>query len=460
MDEPARIALEAELHAILPHANALRILLLAEGAAWTLPRLTAAASDDVFDLFKSGMDAAQVLACATETLYSPYCEWANDEHGFRFVFVTDNLDPAFQAPEGARWIDRDELAALTLADEPLRPVIERYFEERTTEIYLVERPPWAFPGWSKRAKMWVEAQVEAQGWTLTGEIEQVRKWCITCVLKAPTSGGDLYFKAVPPTFAREVAVTRLLAELHPENVPSLVAGDETERWLLLRDFGKAYLGESKNAADWERAVRDFAALQMSMSGQVEALFERGALDYRMETLPEKFDVLLADDAMLKPDRHITAEEIERAHCLLPRIKALIAELDSYALPATIVHGDFHVWNTVVQDGRIVFFDWTDAAVGHPFFDMALFFEALHQAEAFAEQPEAVARLREVYLQAWSAFAPMDVLRKALPLGEMVGMVHQAVNYRHLLLSIEPAERWTLQSVGQLVKQVLTRVEES
>ncbi len=446
------------LHVILPHRETLRILLGAEGAAWGLPSITPSKTEDVFDLFHSGMNAARVLGCATETLYSPYFAWENDQHGFRFVFVVANLDATFQAPDGARWVAPDELRTLTLADDYLRPVIEQYFEERVTGIYPVERPPWAFPGWTQRANAWITAQVEAQGWTLTSEIERVRQWCITCVLKAPTSAGDLYFKAVPPTFAREVGVTRFLAEQCPDHIPAVVAANETERWLLLRDFGKTYLGESKNVADWEQALHDFAALQVTMREQVDVLLQRGTLDYRLEVLPEKLDVLLADETMLKPDHHITAAEIERMRHFMPRIRALLEELAGYHLPATLVHGDFHVWNTAVQDGRIVFFDWTDAAVGHPFYDVGMYFEALRQSEVFADQPETVARLGEVYLQGLTALAPIETLRKALPLGEMAGMVHQAVNYRHLLRSIEPAERWSLQSVGFQVKQLLTWLE--
>lgn len=449
------------MHVILPQTREPRILLLADGKAWVLPRFIVVSGEieDVYDLFHSGMNAKRVLACSTETLYNPYFEWANDTHGFRFAFVVDNLDAAFEAPAGARWVSHDELNALTLVDEYLRPTIARYFEERSTGVYPLERPSWAFPGWTQRANAWIEARVAAQGWILTGDIELVRKWCITCVLKAPTSAGDLYFKAVPPTFAREVAVTCFLAERHPANIPAIVASHEEERWLLMRDFGKAYLGESKNAGDWERAVRDFATLQISMTGQVDVLFARGALDNRLEVLPSKFDALLADTEILKPNREITAEEIERTRQLAPRIKKLIAELQAYNLPTTIVHGDFHVWNTAVQDGRIVFFDWTDAAVGHPFWDIAMYFEAARQSDVFADQREILAHLREVYLQAWSGFAPMDVLRKALALGEFVALVHQAVNYRHLLLSIEPVERWTLQSVGQLVKKMLLWLEE-
>ena len=46
------------------------------------------------------------------------------------------------------------------------------------------------------------------------------------------------------------------------------------------------------------------------------------MDYRLEVLPEKLDVLVADQEILKPNQ-ITAEEIERVRSLVPRINAMI-----------------------------------------------------------------------------------------------------------------------------------------
>lgn len=450
-DEPA-------LHVILPHPGEIRILALPDDDGWTLPSLqTDAQTDDAFDLFEVGMnDTRSLLDCAVESLHCPYFAPANNEHGFRFVFVMNNLDPAFQPPSGARWLNVDEVDTVT--PDYLRPVLESWFRERSTGIYPPERPPWAFPSWLNEAKTWIGEQVAANDWQLTGEIELVRKWCITCVMKTPTSAGDLYFKAVPPTFAREIAVTRLLSELHPGNIPTIVAADDTRRWLLLRDFGQSLLGDSQEAAHWEHALRDFAAIQVSMTHHIDALLARGALDYRLETLPEKLDALLADDTILKPDRFITADEIERVRRLAPRIKSLIQELADCNLPPTVVHSDFHLWNIAVQGERTIFFDWTDASVGHPFFDMAFVFSVMTQ-RLFPETPDVVATVREIYLQGLTPLAPRETLRKALPLGELLGLVHQAVNYRHLLRSVEPAERWTLDYTGSFMKKLLTRLEE-
>jgi Phosphotransferase enzyme family len=447
------------LHVILPQrSDKSQILILPHESGWTLPTIVPEEWPDYdFGMVNFGMKTRSVFGWDVTALRCAYFEHENDAHGHRFVFAMESRDESFQTPEGARWVTEGELQGLTLAHEYLRPILENYFHEQTTGKFPWQRAPWAFPGWQDRAMSWIKAQVAAQDLQFAGEIEVMRKWCITCVMRVPTSVGDLYFKAVPPTFAREIAITRYLAEQHPHNIPSIVAYHEAERWILMRDFGQQLLGDSQEIAHWERAVREFAALQLHMMGHIDALLERGALDYRLEILPEKLDALLVDSTILRPDLDITAEEIERARSFAPRIKALMEELRAYDIPSTIAHSDFHVWNVAVQDGRTIFFDWTDASVGHPFFDMGLFFDRASE-HVFPDAPETIAHLREIYLQSLTPLAPLETLQKALFLGEMMGLVHQVVNYHHLLYQIEPAERWSLDFVGSMMKRLLVRLE--
>jgi hypothetical protein len=444
------------LHFVLPHPGENRILVLPSASGWTLPLLQPTEDfHGTFGCFEFGMKNESLLGCSVTPLYCPYVDLAADAHGDRFLFVLENCDPAFQPPEGARWIDHAALSAIV--PDYLRPTLETYFREQATGVYPQERAPWAFPGWQDQVHEWIGKQVAVQGWTLEGEIEVLRKWCITCVMKAPTSAGNLYFKAVPPTFARETAITRLLNRHSPTHIPKIVASEENSHWMLMRDFGGTLLGDSKDAADWERALHDFTALQVTMSGEIEAIFACDAMDYRLEVLPEKFAALLADEEILHPNKDITAEEIERVRQLMPRIHAMIEAMQGYNLPATIVHSDFHPWNTAVNEGRIIFFDWTDAAVGHPFYDLSPLFNVMAR-HIFPDQPETIAHLREAYLEEWTSFASIETLREALLLGEALGLLAQAVNYRHLLRCLEPSERWSLDYTGSLVKELLEKVE--
>ncbi|HET7072010.1 MAG TPA: phosphotransferase [Nocardioides sp.] len=47
-------------------------------------------------------------------------------------------------------------------------------------------------------------------------------------------------------------------------------------------------------------------------------------------------------------------------------------LDAIGPGPTLVHGDFHPWNITFGPDATRVFDWTDAAVSHPFVDLATF----------------------------------------------------------------------------------------
>ena len=66
---------------------------------------------------------------------------------------------------------------------------------------------WTQPEWLDQANAWIRTELERNNLNLLGPIEQphVRPW--STVLRAPTSGGDMYFKAVPPLLTHEIAIT-------------------------------------------------------------------------------------------------------------------------------------------------------------------------------------------------------------------------------------------------------------
>jgi hypothetical protein len=119
----------------------------------------------------------------------------------------------------------------------------------------------------------------------------------------------------------------------------------------------------------------------------------------------------------------------------PELAQLGDRLAAHAIPETVVHGDLHQWNAILQDGRVVVFDWSDIALGHPFLDLA---PVLLHAEAGEGER---GRLIGAYLEPWAGIAPEAQLREAAALGEALGCVHQAVSYRAIRAAFEPADRW-------------------
>jgi hypothetical protein len=74
---------------------------------------------------------------------------------------------------------------------------------------------WTRPNWLAEAEAWIRDYAD-----VAGELDQfhIRWW--STVLRVPTAGDDLFFKAVAPPHRFEPALTAKLAELHPGSSPS------------------------------------------------------------------------------------------------------------------------------------------------------------------------------------------------------------------------------------------------
>jgi hypothetical protein len=69
------------------------------------------------------------------------------------------------------------------------------------------------------------------------------------------------------------------------------------------------------------------------------------------------------------------------------------------------------------------------------------------------------RLRDAYLEPWTAAAPMTTVRVAWLLAAPLGALHQAVSYQHILKNVEPASRPELDWTSFCLREVLRTVDE-
>ena len=69
-----------------------------------------------------------------------------------------------------------------------------------------------------------------------------------------------------------------------------------------------------------------------------------------------------------------------------------------------------------------------------FFDVTTLFE---NDDFLAGKPASRERLRDRYLDLWTAYEPADRLRDAFRLAEPLSMLHQVVSYRQIVASLEP-----------------------
>jgi Phosphotransferase enzyme family len=355
-------------------------------------------------------------------------------------------------PPGMRWVGHQDLAGAALQDD--RQAAAGFLDELAAGP---SRVPWAVPGWFPAAERWLRDSLDAVGQPVTGPVQQLRAWELSCILRAPTASGDVYLKAVPdsPLFVNEPVVTGALAALFPDHVPAPVAVDAGRRWLALADFGAELAWDIPDAAR-EDVLRTFARLQIEAASQVDRLLEAGCLDCRLPWLADQAERWLP--AIEETGRlpgidaatWLSKDELAGLRAAVPHLTAICAELATYAIPPSLVHGDLHLGNVARGPRGYLFFDWTDAGVAHPFLDLLTFFQ---EDEEEIEGPLRD-RLRDAYLSEWTAFEPPEQLRRAWQLAEPLSALNQAIGYRSIVADLQPVERHTARSPAYWLRKVL------
>lgn len=426
--------------AIIPHASEPRIVLLGDGAGWSLPhwetteRRHFAAGEYVNHTVRDllGVDVT-VLRCLP---HDPKPVTGRVER----TYAMENHSPDWEPPPGRRWVGQSDLNHLTLAVPTQRDLLRGWLAEAEEGVIPPLRAPWARPGWFRTAADWIRARLTALGLAANGSIEQVQVWTISCVLRVPTTAGDLYFKASSPTlFAREPLFTHYLAQRYPAHVPEVLAIDAERSWMLMKDFGGTRLRHVREFAPWEEALRLLARMQAESAERVDDLLAAGFPDRRLDILAEQIDEVLAYAAAMPATWRdaLSPAELDALFALAPRLRQMCKELAGYRVPHTLEHGDCHAANITMAGERLVVFDWSDACVAHPFFILFPFFTFY----TWPDVPDAHSRLEAVYLQAWTTYEPWDRLLEVLRMSQTLAALHQAVSYYQILTHVEPDARW-------------------
>ncbi len=426
---------------IIPHASEPRIVLLRDAAGWSLPhwetteRRPSAAAEYVNHAVRDllGVDVT-MLRCLP---HDPNPATGRVER----TYVMENHSPDWEPPSGGRWVTSGDLDHLTLAVPTQHDLLLRLFAEAEEGVIPPLRAPWARPGWYQTAIDWIRARLTALGLTATGSIEKVHVRTVSCVLRVPTTAGDLYFKARSPTLRifREPLFTHYLAQRYPAHVPEVLAIDTERSWMLMRDFGGTQLRHVREFAPWEHALRLLARMQAESVEHVHDLLAAGFPDRRLDILAGQINEVLAYAAAMPSTWRdaLSPAELDALFALAPRLRQMCKELAGYRVPHTLVHGDCHAGNITLAGERLVVFDWADGSVAHPFFILLPFFRFY----TWPDVPDARARLEAVYLQAWTAYEPWDRLLEAVRISQTLAALHQAVSYYWGLTHIEPDARW-------------------
>jgi hypothetical protein len=415
------------LAVIIPHPETPQGLVLAGETGWTLPTV---ALEHAWPLELERLNQAlgQTLGISVSVLRRVAGRVDTAQRRAYMTYLLENHSPDWVPPAHGRWVRQADLGDLAWAVPEHRAVLAECLAEVESGRLPEQRVPWARPGWLTEARAWVEAQLTHLGTPLVAPIEQVKNWGLSCLLRAPTADGAVYFKATAtlPLFVHEPTVMAGLAQMYPQHVPAPLCWDGPRRWMLLPDIGTV-LGNNNTLEARTTMLHLFGTMQRDSASRVEELFAIGCVDRRPERLAVQLDALLQDADALAG---LNEAEMARFQALGPRLQTTCARLAQSPLPPTLVHGDLHLKNVAVKAGRYQFFDWTDACVTHPFLDMSTIY---NEADAARHT-----YLRDTYLAPWTAYAPVERLLVDWTLAEPLCHLHQAISYQQIVAGLEPS----------------------
>jgi Phosphotransferase enzyme family len=275
--------------------------------------------------------------------------------------------------------------------------------------------PWDEPGWLDGAIAWVDERVERVGEV---EVERMRPW--SAIARVPTTDGVVWFKENSPANAFEPELTALLAQRRPDALPEVVARDGPR--LVTRHVGprlREVLDAGGAEPSWEEVLALYGEVQIELTPLVGDALAAGTPDERPSLLPELYEELVG--------RGGAYDAVRRATDAL-----------GDAVPPTVVHQEAHDGNVFVRDGRPVFIDWAEASVSHPFLGTLLPLRSAAERAGFAPGSREVARLRDVYLEPFSRFAPLPELREAFGHAYLLAPIGRAHVWRRTLAPLPEA----------------------
>lgn len=269
--------------------------------------------------------------------------------------------------------------------------------------------PWQKEGWSESVLEWLSK-------VLPGEIrlEAINAHDLACVMRFQTGAENVYFKT--GYNSREAIVTAHLAGLFPHFIPSVIAHEPEQNWLLTKDAGE-YLSCSSDLNQWKASLSALATFHHAKS----QLFEGLELPFHpFADLVNRGEEFLRNAPVLRA-WGLTDEQIEGLEQIISGLHNTFGRVRALGLSECFTHGDAHPKNVLLKNASCSWFDWSEASFAHPFIDAGWFlawtFLPTKQAVTLERTPHLAWQFWRDYLQARgikdATITPLEVMRLAL-----------------------------------------------
>ena len=422
-----------------------RILLKLENSKYNIPIISVTNKDFLPRNMKSGEDFWHTVNISNRKLkdqlgveaFALRCLITTDKHELKSTFsgwVMEAQNPQHTLESNVRWVRKSELRAFTLEDPFTQALIELWFEWDVKDVG--HKVTWSRPGWYAKVFPQLSDIVSSSLDSSIANIEQVRCWERSCVLKINLIDGNaIFLKTVPDFFSHEPFLTNWLSEYRPKRIAEVVKAfqnDETGYHLITKEYSGVGLDAKPDVVIWENTIRYYAELQVSLIEHTQDLIAVGCPSTNLEKLISSIHNMLSDKEKLQSvDKGLTTDEIKSFETKLHLIDKAYDEIRSIEIPYTLDHGDLWSGQVVVSNAnKILFNDWSDCSITHPFLSLYFFLDDL---EYTFEDITLVNRIEEIYLQHWTNYADIEKLRVAFNGAKILAPLNLAVMYYERIL---------------------------
>jgi len=437
-----------DCYCVVAHPAKPAFLLVEQDGAWGPPRLRSEQHWNTQQVLKVTEAVESWLGLRTTALRR-LAEGAD--------FVIYELEVHSRVAEknvAARWYGPEQHAVKAGRDRGTDRILGEWLEEAAEGKPPDARRTWERAGWFAEADRWIDAQLERLGMERQGPTRQVKLWGFGAVMATPTRQGRVIFKASAGCGGREAAITEYLARVRPAHTIPLLACDIDRNWLLMPDFHELSYGALPRER-YAEAAGIFARSSLEGGMRADELPLADLADFGLAEL-QRFSRAFAEQPapVLRKQGALEKSELRELGRQVREMGERCAALSEFRIPDTLVNLDFRAGNIVAGNG-LLFFDWLEAAVAHPFFNVLNFLHDLQlreseRSEAGAGRDRALAGdIREAFLGPFRDFEPEGRLNQAYSIASDVFPLVYLKRWLRNIADLEPGSCWAKRFEAQL-----------
>ncbi len=231
-------------------------------------------------------------------------------------------------------------------------------------------------------------------------------------LEGRTEHLEIFVKISPQSAQLEARVGKLLSRFAPGLTPEVLGFNNDLGVVVTRKLEAVNLSLEHNTEIWFESVRTLAKLQRSSLDFLPALKEAGVPILDLPALLESCRTLISDTAQLEV-LGLNLEQIKQIQNLAPKIAPAVEVFEASNLPNTLVHGDFHANNVLVEHGNPKLIDWSETAISSPLLDLGRFLEFLNRKHLNIYPARVIqTELIEAFFMPWQELVSREAFNNA------------------------------------------------